>query len=242
MKASKQHRRRLVVMTNWRDCKHPEAGGAELVCERLARGFVERGHDVVLLTSAVAGERRKEQVDGYWIVRRGGRFTVYPVGAGMDADVPEVHPRGDRQPERHSVLHPVGGQAKDSGVDAAAPRPSGSVPALLSAAGFQDRPMVGTVWSKPRVPRPDDHRHLTLDPEGHSTPAWVSRETSWSFPPGRIRQSRRCRASVVGRPLPASSASLDWSHTNRWPRSSDAIPSVLSEFPDFGAPRGGGRP
>ena len=65
-------------MTNWRDCKHPEAGGAELVCERLARGLVERGHDVVLLTSAVAGERRKEQVDGYWIVRRGGRFTVYP--------------------------------------------------------------------------------------------------------------------------------------------------------------------
>jgi glycosyltransferase involved in cell wall biosynthesis len=65
-------------MTNWRDCKHPEAGGAELVCERLARGFVERGHDVVLLTSAVAGERHKEQVDGYWIVRRGGRFTVYP--------------------------------------------------------------------------------------------------------------------------------------------------------------------
>ena len=33
---------------------------------------------MVILTSAVAGEPRKEQVDGYWIVRRGGRFTVYP--------------------------------------------------------------------------------------------------------------------------------------------------------------------
>ncbi len=71
------HRRNLVVVTNWRDRKHTLAGGAELVCERLAREFVERGHDVVLLTSAVAGEPRKEQVDGYWIVRRGGRWSVY---------------------------------------------------------------------------------------------------------------------------------------------------------------------
>jgi glycosyltransferase involved in cell wall biosynthesis len=71
------HRRNLLVVTNWRDRKHPHAGGAELVCERLARAFCERGHDVVLLTSAVAGERRKEQRDGYWIVRRGGRWSVY---------------------------------------------------------------------------------------------------------------------------------------------------------------------
>jgi glycosyltransferase involved in cell wall biosynthesis len=79
MSASSRHRRRLIVITNWRDGKHPQAGGAELVCERLARAFVERGHDVVLLTSAVAGEPGKEQTaDGYWIVRRGGRFTVYP--------------------------------------------------------------------------------------------------------------------------------------------------------------------
>ncbi len=78
MRASSRHRRRLIVITNWRDLKHPQAGGAELVCERLARAFVQRGHDVVLLTSAVAGEPHKEQVaDGYWIVRRGGTFTVY---------------------------------------------------------------------------------------------------------------------------------------------------------------------
>ena len=79
MRASRRHRRHLIVIANWRDFTHPRAGGAELVCERLAEGFVQRGHDVVLLTSAVAGQPRKEQVDaGYWIVRRGGRFTVYP--------------------------------------------------------------------------------------------------------------------------------------------------------------------
>ena len=79
MKASRRHRRHLIVIANWRDRTHPSAGGAELVCERLARSFVQRGHDVVLLTAAVAGQPRKEKVsDGYWIVRRGGRFTVYP--------------------------------------------------------------------------------------------------------------------------------------------------------------------
>ncbi len=79
MKASRRHRRHLIVITNWRDRTHPSAGGAELVCERLAAGFVQRGHDVVLLTASVAGQPRKEKVAaGYWIVRRGGRFTVYP--------------------------------------------------------------------------------------------------------------------------------------------------------------------
>jgi len=67
-----------VVITNWRDRKHPDAGGAEEVCEQLARNFVGRGYEVVLLTSSVAGERSREVVDGYSIVRRGGRFTVYP--------------------------------------------------------------------------------------------------------------------------------------------------------------------
>jgi glycosyltransferase involved in cell wall biosynthesis len=70
--------RDTLVILNWRDLKHPEAGGAEMVCERLARSFVAKGHEVVLLSSAVRGERRKERTDGYLIIRRGSRFTVYP--------------------------------------------------------------------------------------------------------------------------------------------------------------------
>jgi glycosyltransferase involved in cell wall biosynthesis len=70
--------RRWLVIVNWRDLKHPDAGGAEVVCERLARAFVERGNEVVLLSAAVAGEPRKERADGYTIIRRGSRFTVYP--------------------------------------------------------------------------------------------------------------------------------------------------------------------
>lgn len=77
MRRRKPHKS-LLIITNWRDTKHPEAGGSEVVCERLARTFARRGSEVVLLAAAVEGESRKERRDGFWIVRRGGRFTVYP--------------------------------------------------------------------------------------------------------------------------------------------------------------------
>ena len=49
-----------------------------MVCERLARSFAQRGYEVVLLSAAVAGESRSERMDGYKVIRRGSRFTVYP--------------------------------------------------------------------------------------------------------------------------------------------------------------------
>ncbi|GAB7192566.1 glycosyltransferase family 4 protein [Kineococcus sp. NUM-3379] len=67
----------MLVITNWRDSRHPEAGGAEVVCHELAERFAARGEDVVLLCAAVAGAPRAEERDGYRIVRAGGRFTVY---------------------------------------------------------------------------------------------------------------------------------------------------------------------
>jgi glycosyltransferase involved in cell wall biosynthesis len=57
---------------------HTQAGGAEVVCEQLAQRFAATGRDVVLLTAAVPGRPAIEDRDGYRIVRRGGRFTVYP--------------------------------------------------------------------------------------------------------------------------------------------------------------------
>jgi len=78
VRASSRHRRNLIVIANWRDGTHPSAGGPHSTSERLARSLVEWGHDVVLVTAAVAGQPRKEQTaDGYWVVRRGGTFTVY---------------------------------------------------------------------------------------------------------------------------------------------------------------------
>ncbi|MDE3202912.1 MAG: glycosyltransferase family 4 protein [Acidobacteriota bacterium] len=66
-------------MFNWRDRRHPDAGGAELVCEEIAARFAERGERVVLLTASSPGNARREERDGYTIVRRGGRFSVYPM-------------------------------------------------------------------------------------------------------------------------------------------------------------------
>ena len=69
--------RPTLVITNWRDLDHPQAGGAEVVCQELARRFVARGWHVILLAAHVQGRARLETRDGYWIRRAGGRFTVY---------------------------------------------------------------------------------------------------------------------------------------------------------------------
>ncbi|GAB3246698.1 glycosyltransferase family 4 protein [Kineosporia babensis] len=66
-----------IVVTNWRDLKHPQAGGAELVCQEFAALTAAAGHRVTLLTAKVKGRPRCESTDGYTIRRAGGRFTVY---------------------------------------------------------------------------------------------------------------------------------------------------------------------
>jgi glycosyltransferase involved in cell wall biosynthesis len=71
-------RRDQIVIFNWRDRRHPEAGGAEVVCEEIAAGLARRGHQVVLITAASAPNPPTEQRDGYRIVRSGSRLGVYP--------------------------------------------------------------------------------------------------------------------------------------------------------------------
>jgi glycosyltransferase involved in cell wall biosynthesis len=70
--------RALVVVVNWRDLDHPEAGGAEVVCDEMAAALVDTEHDVVLLCAKVKGSPRDQLRRGYTIHRAGGRFTVYP--------------------------------------------------------------------------------------------------------------------------------------------------------------------
>ncbi len=68
-----------VVILNWRDRRHPAAGGAELYCERLARELAGRGRSVVLVTSRPAGTAARESVDGYSLRRLGSWWSVYPL-------------------------------------------------------------------------------------------------------------------------------------------------------------------
>jgi glycosyltransferase involved in cell wall biosynthesis len=75
------HDRLRVLLLNWRDSGHPEGGGAESFCERVASGLADLGHDVTVRCAGYPGAVPDEVVDGVAYVRRGGRFTVYPRAA-----------------------------------------------------------------------------------------------------------------------------------------------------------------
>jgi len=66
-----------ILILNWKDMKHPQAGGAEVYAERVAACLVDRGHAVTLFAAAVDGMPERDEGAGYTIVRRGGRFGVY---------------------------------------------------------------------------------------------------------------------------------------------------------------------
>jgi glycosyltransferase involved in cell wall biosynthesis len=66
-----------IVICNWRDSRHAQAGGAELYCERVAQQLRRRGARVTLLTSRPKGAARAEETGFGRTVRGGGTFTVY---------------------------------------------------------------------------------------------------------------------------------------------------------------------
>jgi len=66
-----------ILIFNWKDRKNPLAGGAEIVTEELLKRLVKNGHRATLLTSKFKGCQNKEIIDGYEIIRVGGRRTVY---------------------------------------------------------------------------------------------------------------------------------------------------------------------
>lgn len=67
-----------ILICNWRDLKHPRAGGAEVYTDAVATEWVKMGHSVTLFCSRVEGEPEQEVTpDGYKIIRRGSRHGVY---------------------------------------------------------------------------------------------------------------------------------------------------------------------
>jgi glycosyltransferase involved in cell wall biosynthesis len=71
-----------IVVANWRDPWHPQAGGAERYAWEMALGLTARGGAVRFVTARAPGQARRERRDGIEIVRLGGQFTVYPLVAG----------------------------------------------------------------------------------------------------------------------------------------------------------------
>ena len=62
----------------WRDFDDPEAGGSELHAHRIIAAWSKAGLDVSMTTSSVPGGRRVVRRDGYRVIRRAGRYSVFP--------------------------------------------------------------------------------------------------------------------------------------------------------------------
>ena len=69
--------RRIDVLA-WRDFDDPEAGGSELHAHRIIAAWSAAGLDVSMTTSSVPGGRRVVRRDGYRVIRRAGRYSVFP--------------------------------------------------------------------------------------------------------------------------------------------------------------------
>lgn len=66
-----------ILICNWRDVRHPLAGGAEVYVHEVGRRWVLAGHDVTLFSAAVPGSGARQDIDGVRVVRGGGRHGVY---------------------------------------------------------------------------------------------------------------------------------------------------------------------
>jgi len=60
-----------IAFVSWRDLAHPQAGGSEVVVDRLAAGASERGHTAALICGGPVGPR------SYQVHPSGGRYAQY---------------------------------------------------------------------------------------------------------------------------------------------------------------------
>jgi len=67
-----------ILVLNWRDVRHPQAGGAEQYMHQIARRWAAAGAQVTWLTARPAGLAKQEVIDGIQIRRAGGPLTLYP--------------------------------------------------------------------------------------------------------------------------------------------------------------------
>ena len=69
---------RRIDIVAWRDFDDPEAGGSELHAHRVITAWSEAGLDVSMTTSSVLDARTVVRRNGYRVVRRAGRYSVFP--------------------------------------------------------------------------------------------------------------------------------------------------------------------
>ncbi len=73
-----------ILVLNWRDVRHPQAGGAEQYIHEIGRRWVQAGASVTWFTAAVPGEPEHDEIDGMHLSRAGGPLSLYArAAAGM---------------------------------------------------------------------------------------------------------------------------------------------------------------
>jgi len=72
---------RRIHFVAWRDLEDPEAGGSELHAHKIASLWAAAGLDVTFRTSAVPGAPQALSREGYRVLRRAGRYAVFPGAA-----------------------------------------------------------------------------------------------------------------------------------------------------------------
>lgn len=66
-----------ILILNWRDPKHPLAGGAEQMVYEHAKYWLRKGNNVTWFCSGFENSKREEIIDGIKIVRRGNQYNFF---------------------------------------------------------------------------------------------------------------------------------------------------------------------
>jgi glycosyltransferase involved in cell wall biosynthesis len=72
--------RRIHILA-WRDLEDPEAGGSEVHIDEVARRWAAAGIEVTMRTSFAPGRSSETYRGGYRVIRRAGRYLVFPRAA-----------------------------------------------------------------------------------------------------------------------------------------------------------------